>query len=142
MTVTPLNPWLETTLRKAKRFTEDSDRKLGADRMFFELIRRTHRIACVNALDTEGPPTLERFENEGNVWLILEWHDRSSLWSVKTLVKRESRSRKLFTGVEMYGNPQNIYFANPDDEQIRQALWEYFYSWRETAFRKPNWRLI
>jgi hypothetical protein len=140
-----LNPWLPSTIKKARKVCEDADRKALADRMFVALIERVHHLATINAHDTR-PPTIERFQSEDMVLLTMEWFDKEAHWHVCFGVRRQLGEKPRvvldFSGVLgapghrgshwSLANESHSYFAdNPTDEEIRKALHDYFRAWKK-----------
>ncbi len=134
--MTQLNPWLPSTIKKARAIVEDVDRKTLADRMFVALIEQVHHLATTNAHATH-PPRIERFQNEGEVFLSMEWHDQEASWHVCFGVRRKlgEKPRMVleYSGVFEGAGAHEFYsysIDNPTDEEIRKALHDYFQAWR------------
>jgi len=125
---TDLNPWLESTVRKAQRICEDSDRRWRTDRMFLELVRRVHFLASTGAHGAPTP-TIERVDNEGQVSLLLEWHDRESGWHLYFAVRRQSQQKPVVV-LDFCGNPDSYSAEAPSREDMRKALHDYFHAWK------------
>lgn len=124
----PLNPWLDSTLRKANRLFEDSDRRSRAARQFVVLLGRVHRLASVSAIRC-GTPKLERFqEDESSPSLMVEWFDQASGWHLYFCVRRGPQVKPFvqlnFGGTKTYTKDE------PTDADITQALHDYFESWK------------
>ncbi len=126
---TDLNPWLESTVRKAQRICEDSDRRVRADKMFVELVRRAHFLASTGAHSTPTP-TIERFDSEGQVSLLLEWHDAESGWHLYFGVLRRSIQKPVVV-LSFFGNPDSYDTDQPSDADMRKALHDYFHAWKK-----------
>jgi len=138
MTLPPLNPWLDSTLKKARRLYEDSDRVTRAAELFVSTICRVHRLATSAAIRCPEPwPTVERFQpDDGSPTLLLEWHDKSSGWFLSLTVKR-SAAEKPFVTLELSGQPQQYATEKPSDEDIVKALHDYFEAWKRETKGKP-----
>lgn len=128
-----MNDWLLAALKRASAIAEDSDRKAHAHRELVNYLTRVHMVACLSAISTERAPKLQRIDADGTVWLNFEWKDDESGWFLVLSVVREGRSpvtRTLELGAdETTGHRTH---DNPTDEEIRQALWDYFKGWKET----------
>lgn len=126
----PLNPWLETTLRKAERLFEDSDRKCFAAMVFLDLIRRVQRLASNSAIRC-GEPKLERYQpEEGSPVLQLEWSDPSASWYLCFSVRRAQQQRPSVM-VEFNGT-RSFTADKPSDADIIRALNAYFEDWKRS----------
>lgn len=125
----PLNPWLHAALRRANALIEDSDRKSLASRLFLLTIDRVNQLATTSA-HTTPEPKIERFQNDEGVSLSLEWLDQESGWFLCVSVKRKL-GEKPRVALEFSGNPKSYYTEKPTDDDIRQALHDYFYAWRK-----------
>lgn len=125
----PLNPWLPTVLRKSARLFEDSDRKTFAAGFFQTLIRRVNTLATLGAHATPEPK-LERLQFEGETSLIMEWLDPESGWFLCFGVRRRSAEKPRYT-LEFSGNPKSYSTEKPTDDEIRQALHDYFQDWKK-----------
>lgn len=124
-----LNPWLEVTLKKAKRLYEDSDRKSLADRLFDKTIRRVHALAVRTATPTPDP-TLERMQtDDGSTVLTLEWLDQNSGWHLYFSVWRKL-GEKPFVMLDYSGVPNSYSCDQPTDDEICKALHDYFEGWK------------
>jgi len=127
--VKPLNPWLESTLLKAKRLFEDSDHRTFASQRFLMLITRLNHLATTSA-HTTPTPKLERFQHEDSVSLLVEWHDKESGWFLCVGLKRKFSEKPRVT-LEFSGNPESYNTDNPTDDDIRKAMHDYFQEWKK-----------
>ena len=124
-----LNPWLDGTLKKAKRVFEDSDRKTLADKLFLKMIRHVHALSVRGAIKTPDP-SIERIQTEdGSVVLTLEWLDRSACWHLYFSVWRKLGEKPYvmleFSGTSSYSTDK------PTDEEILKSLHDYFEAWKK-----------
>jgi hypothetical protein len=124
----PLNPWLPTVLRKAQRLVEDSDRKTLAAGLLQVTIRRVNALATLSAHKTPEPK-VERFQSDEGVSLGIEWSDPESGWFLCVSVKRKL-GEKPRVALEFSGNPKSYSTEKPADDDIRQALHDYFQEWK------------
>lgn len=126
--VEPLNGWLDSTIKKAKRVCEDSDRKTRASALFVETIKRVNRLATEGAIRTPIP-AVERFQNDEMVLLAVEWFDRSASWHLYVGVRRQLGEKPEvvidFSGTESYAT------SKPTDADIGKALHDYFEAWKK-----------
>jgi len=127
--MTPLNPWLDTVLRKARRLVEDSDRRTFAAAHFQTLIRRVNALATLGAHATPEPK-LERTQHEDTVSLWMEWTDKESGWFLSLGIKRLLSEKPRVT-LEFSGNPKTYFTEQPTDDDIRTALHDYFQDWKK-----------
>jgi hypothetical protein len=124
----PLNPWLESTLKKAAHLCQDADHVSHSARLFRSTIRRVHELATVGA-HRAPEPELERVSTEDGIVLSLEWHDRSSAWHLYLAVARKF-GEKPRVMLDFSGNPTSYGKEKPTDEEIAQALSDYFEKWK------------
>ena len=126
--IEPLNPWIGAVLARAERIYEDSDRKCRAAMLFHNTIRQVHRLATHSAIRTPTPK-LERYQgDEESPALMLEWYDDASAWHLFLAVRRGFNVRPHL--VLDFNGSRHYSVSKPTDEQIRQALFEYFEKWK------------
>ena len=123
----PLNPWLDIALSKAGRLFEDSDRKAFAVPVFYNLIRRAHRLATVSA-HVAPEPKLERLQLDEGVLLSLEWLDEESGWYLMLGIRRKP-GEKLREVLEFSGE-QSYATDKPTVADITKAMHDYFQAWQ------------
>lgn len=129
--VEPLNPWLASTLRKAQRLYEDSDRATFAAQLFTATIKRVHRLATHSAIRCPEPwPELERFQpDSGSPVLSMEWYDKSAHWHLCFSVRRGAGVKRFVT-LDFSGNPERYCIEKPTDADLIKALNDYFETWK------------
>jgi len=133
MVDTKLNDWLESTLRKAERTIEDSDRKAHCGRIFTTLIRDVHGALMRNAIRADMPK-IERIQSEESVVLRMEWHDKESDWYLNYDVSRVLGERPRVQ-MSMSGNPDNYECDSPTDGDMLKGITDYFESWKRGGTR-------
>lgn len=128
----PLNNWLPSTIAKARRIVEDSDRKARTDTAFVGLIEHVHHLLCSNA-HSAGPPKVERLVTDDRVLLSIEWFDSESNWHLYFGIQRILGEKPVvvldFFGA--VGKPGSYDLRSPSDVDIRKALHDYFQGWKK-----------
>lgn len=125
----PINPWLSSTKRAAERLIEDSDRKTLAALMFQRLITNLHTL-CTTGPHNAPAPKLSRVQPEdGGVSLEIEWLDQESGWFLIVSVHRKL-GIKPRVRLEFSGNPKTYFADDPTEQDLRQALHDYFQEWK------------
>lgn len=123
-----LNDWLESTMRKVRNTVEDADRKSHSARVFETLLRDVHGAMVACAIRAEHPK-IERFQNDNQVTLRIEWLDEKSGWFLNFDVVRVL-GEKPKVHLAMSGNPDDYECAAPTENDVRKALIDYFQEWK------------
>ncbi len=126
----PLNPWLGPALRRANRLSEDVDLKTFTCRLLVTTISRLESLATTSAHAIPEPKISRRQSEEGVVFEI-EWLDDESGWFLCVSVRRKL-GEKPRVELEFSGNPKSYSVSGPTDDDIRQAMHDYFHEWKNS----------
>ncbi len=127
-TVKALNPWRDAAHVRAERLVEDVDRKSLTAQLLSQTIMRLEQLATTSAYAIPEPK-ISRHQNEEGVVFEIEWLDQESGWFLCVSVKRK-HGQKPFVALEFSGNPKNYSTDRPTDDDVRQAMHDYFYEWK------------